>query len=524
MGGEFALRSHITSLEDKLAMEPSSRTPEGKPNRCSVCGKDLRLEPSYPSGDAPCPHCGHLLWFNSDASLSETFHEVPRFSTTKTVDAGAQQKTVIKPSIAQVVWNGMKRGALIGAISGVAAVSLVVWIGLRDFEHAHVPPQAILIFGVIFVGVIIAIVTAGGGLIALLQYPWKRTSFVSNRPLQKSPSVVQCPQELLAPLPIDSEANTLEESTTSEIPANAFEEAVLKELEKIGNPKGSWVQALFILVVSLLLFVGLGMRNNPIAFTVMLIGVLLFHEMGHYIGMRIFGYRNVKMFFIPFFGAAVSGQRTNAKSYQEAIVTLLGPLPGLCLSILLLGVAVVPGIGDEVRHYLLWAAALLGLINGFNLLPVFPLDGGRLLNQILFSRNRYLEGVFQFLAALAFIAYGATQGRYFVLFLGVMFVTSVGPKFKKNTIAQRIGEQFGAELSPMNGPIPLPIIRGIIDQVKSLLPNVNTAKDVAGVVFNVWEKMHIQPPSTIATVALLLAYLLAGLLTAPWLLSFFLQK
>ena len=46
-------------------MEPSTRTPEGEPNRCPVCGKDLRIEPSRPPGDAPCPHCGHLLWFPS---------------------------------------------------------------------------------------------------------------------------------------------------------------------------------------------------------------------------------------------------------------------------------------------------------------------------------------------------------------------------------------------------------------------------------------------------------------------------
>ncbi len=30
---------------------------------CPVCGTDLKLEPSEPAGDAPCPRCGHLLWF-----------------------------------------------------------------------------------------------------------------------------------------------------------------------------------------------------------------------------------------------------------------------------------------------------------------------------------------------------------------------------------------------------------------------------------------------------------------------------
>src|SRR5262245_8107047 len=44
-------------------MNISSRTPEGSPNRCPVCGHDLRLEPSQPPGDAPCPACGSLLWF-----------------------------------------------------------------------------------------------------------------------------------------------------------------------------------------------------------------------------------------------------------------------------------------------------------------------------------------------------------------------------------------------------------------------------------------------------------------------------
>jgi anti-anti-sigma factor len=44
----------------------SSRTPEGRPNHCSVCGSDLKIDPSDPVGDAPCPVCGHLLWFTQE--------------------------------------------------------------------------------------------------------------------------------------------------------------------------------------------------------------------------------------------------------------------------------------------------------------------------------------------------------------------------------------------------------------------------------------------------------------------------
>jgi acyl carrier protein len=41
----------------------SSRTPEGLPNECPICGASVIIEPSFPPGDAPCPACGQLLWW-----------------------------------------------------------------------------------------------------------------------------------------------------------------------------------------------------------------------------------------------------------------------------------------------------------------------------------------------------------------------------------------------------------------------------------------------------------------------------
>src|SRR5947209_13760658 len=45
-------------------MPIASRTPEGWPNRCPVCGAEIRIDPSQPPGDAPCPRCGQLVWFD----------------------------------------------------------------------------------------------------------------------------------------------------------------------------------------------------------------------------------------------------------------------------------------------------------------------------------------------------------------------------------------------------------------------------------------------------------------------------
>jgi hypothetical protein len=45
-------------------MTIASRTPEGEPARCPVCGHAAAVEPSeFPTRDAPCPACGCLLWF-----------------------------------------------------------------------------------------------------------------------------------------------------------------------------------------------------------------------------------------------------------------------------------------------------------------------------------------------------------------------------------------------------------------------------------------------------------------------------
>lgn len=46
-------------------MSPSLRTPEGKPQRCHVCGNEVYVEASQPAGDSVCPHCGSLLWVES---------------------------------------------------------------------------------------------------------------------------------------------------------------------------------------------------------------------------------------------------------------------------------------------------------------------------------------------------------------------------------------------------------------------------------------------------------------------------
>ena len=42
-------------------MTIASRTPEGSPERCPICGQPDMLERSDPTGEFVCPSCGHLF-------------------------------------------------------------------------------------------------------------------------------------------------------------------------------------------------------------------------------------------------------------------------------------------------------------------------------------------------------------------------------------------------------------------------------------------------------------------------------
>ncbi len=144
--------------------------------------------------------------------------------------------------------------------------------------------------------------------------------------------------------------------------------------------------ALLWLILSLLLFIGLFALWLPPVQMACLVGTLLFHETGHFAGMKWFGYRDVRMFFIPGFGAAVRGEKRDVPAWQEGIVLLLGPLPGLVLGCACYFV-------DRVHPSAILRTAGLWLVtvNFLNLLPIGFLDGGRLCDRLLFQRSHLLE-------------------------------------------------------------------------------------------------------------------------------------
>jgi Zn-dependent protease len=104
-----------------------------------------------------------------------------------------------------------------------------------------------------------------------------------------------------------------------------------------------------------------------------LIVLLFVHEMGHVIEAKRQGLPVSAPLFIPFLGAMITMKKMPHDAWREAKVAIAGPLLGSAgaLAFFILGVAY------DSRP--LKALAFLGFfLNLFNLLPVIPLDGGRI--------------------------------------------------------------------------------------------------------------------------------------------------
>jgi len=196
-------------------------------------------------------------------------------------------------------------------------------------------------------------------------------------------------------------------------------EATLAQLNEPQADKGKKFWPL--LLASLAIFIATG-GTGPGALTrlILLSAVLGFHEAGHLLAMRLFGYRDTRILFIPFFGAVTTGEREGVSGGQQAIVLLAGPLPGLMLgaALAMSGVAHEPLVRQSVN--------LLFLINAFNLLPLGALDGGKLFEVLVFSRRPWHTLAFA-LAGSALLALLALALHAWLLLVLALFMIASTP-------------------------------------------------------------------------------------------------
>ena len=180
----------------------------------------------------------------------------------------------------------------------------------------------------------------------------------------------------------------------------------IEEQSKTNINKSLLSLGLFILMFYFLI------DDLQVLFLVVLI--LFIHEMGHFIAMKVFGYNGVNMFFIPLIGAMVTGEKDRISQLQRAIIVLAGPVPGV-----LIGCGII-AYAQTIGHT---GAAVAGfmflLINVLNLLPLDPLDGGKLIETLFFSSNEKIKQVFLIASVVFMVVAGVFFQMYLLAFLGL---------------------------------------------------------------------------------------------------------
>jgi Zn-dependent protease len=287
------------------------------------------------------------------------------------------------------------------------------------------------------------------------------------------------------------------ESTPATGPSPQDAEA-LDELDRLQNQRPSWAGAIAVLVLSLVLYMAAAQTQEFWGSLVFLLAVLTLHESGHYVAMRVFGYRNVRMFFIPFFGAAVSGQHYNIAGWKKAVVALAGPVPGILLAVPLGAV----GFGLE-SPTMVDLCQLLLILNGFNLLPFLPLDGGWVVHAILFVRHPVLDLIFRIGAGLCILGLALLTGTWCLGAMGLFALLAAPATFRLSRIAYRLGQEGLVTRSPDSQSIPAEAALQILAELRPALPPQTSAKILAQHVVNVFETFNAEPPGALATFGLL---------------------
>lgn len=234
-----------------------------------------------------------------------------------------------------------------------------------------------------------------------------------------------------------------EEQLSSESPV-IYPPKFIKEEQ----PANVWFKS----IISLALYLVLGYYIFH-SFTMLLLitAIVLFHELGHFFAMKYFRYNELGIFFIPLLGAYVSGTKREVSQKESAIILLAGPLPGIILGSVFYYLSQNNPSLEIASISFDRIGMLLIFLNLINLFPIYPLDGGQLLNRVFLDEESWVGKVFVFLSA-AFLCWLAWKLNFWVLliFPGMMLLRLQTDK-KFTTVEKRIeSEGINADVSYEN--------------------------------------------------------------------------
>ena len=138
-------------------------------------------------------------------------------------------------------------------------------------------------------------------------------------------------------------------------------------------------------------------RSEPLYLALGIVTALLFfasivwHEMAHALMARFY-HLPVRRIVLHFFGGLAEIEEQPRKAHQEFWIAFIGPLSSVVLGSVFLGIEVLTGETSAPGVMLGWLGYINIILAGFNMIPAFPLDGGRVLRAaIWFTSKNYIR-------------------------------------------------------------------------------------------------------------------------------------
>lgn len=201
---------------------------------------------------------------------------------------------------------------------------------------------------------------------------------------------------------------------------------------KISSRQKSFLIIFLAIVFFLGLYIVIGIK-----FALSLFIIVLVHEGGHLVALKLFHMKVHGLYFIPFIGAAVVPKEDFPSPEAEAAVALAGPVAGLSWNLaahlikMPRYVHFSPFSGQISFHELFIYIVILNLgFNLLNLLPTLPLDGGRIMRAALLRGRKSLVPV-----TIITIGSGVAAGVYlksvFFVVIAVFGLSSLVYSYKR---------------------------------------------------------------------------------------------
>jgi Zn-dependent protease/CBS domain-containing protein len=210
-----------------------------------------------------------------------------------------------------------------------------------------------------------------------------------------------------------------------------------------------------------------------IAFIVLLFAIVVLHELGHVLTARQFGVQTRDITLLPIGGVARL-ERMPREPYQELLVALAGPAVNVVLAIILFAIlmatsgsaALAPGtlkpLFSVEGSWLVKLFAVNVSLAVFNMIPAFPMDGGRVLRALLALNMDYARAT----------NVAASIGQFLALMLGFFGLMSGQPLLAFIALFVWMGAAQEASMVQMQSALGgIPVQQVMITNYDTLAPS-----------------------------------------------------